>query len=110
MYFCVFMWVWNEWCHLYSVQETDLVVQALRLNTMSKLTFADISRFDALVKDVFSGVHFTNLDDQILVHALEEAYKEAQLELIPSQVRFSYGICLVTEYEYHMNIMSESII
>lgn len=65
------------------------MVQALRLNTMSKLTFADTSRFDALVKDVFSGVNFTNLDDQILMHALEEAYKEAQLELIPSQVRCS---------------------
>lgn len=96
------MWVWNEQCHLYSVQERDLVVQALRLNTMSKLTFADTSRFDALIKDVFSGVNFTNLDDQILVHALEEAYKEAQLELIPSQVRFSLGICFVTEYEYQV--------
>lgn len=64
------------------------MVQALRLNTTSKLTFADTSRFDALVKDVFSGVDFTNLDDQRLVNALEEAYKEAQLELIPSQVCF----------------------
>lgn len=78
------------------------MVQALRLNTMSKLTFADTSRFDTLIKDVFSGVNFTNLDDQILVHALEEAYKEAHLELIPSQVCFSLGICFVTEYEYHV--------
>lgn len=62
------------------------MVQALRLNTMSKLTFADSSRFDALVKDVFPGVHFTDVDDQILMHALEEVYKEARLELIPSQV------------------------
>ncbi|XP_029699181.1 cytoplasmic dynein 2 heavy chain 1 isoform X3 [Takifugu rubripes] len=69
------------------VQERDLVVQALRLNTMSKLTFADTSRFDALVKDVFSGVHLTNLVDQRLVHALEEVYKEAQLELTPSQLK-----------------------
>lgn len=86
------------------------MVQALRLNTMSKLTFADTSRFDALVKDVFSGVNFTNLDDQILVHALEEVYKERQLELIPSQVCFSQSIYLVTEYEYHMNMMSGSIV
>jgi len=62
------------------------VVQALRLNTMSKLTFADSSRFDALVRDVFSGIDFINVDDQILMHALEQVYKEAQLELIPSQV------------------------
>uniref|UniRef100_A0A3Q3WZD5 Cytoplasmic dynein 2 heavy chain 1 n=1 Tax=Mola mola TaxID=94237 RepID=A0A3Q3WZD5_MOLML len=68
-------------------QESSLVVQALRLNTMSKLTFADSSRFDALVKDVFPGVHFTDVDDQILMHALEEVYKEARLELIPSQLK-----------------------
>lgn len=69
-----------------------MVVQALRLNTMSKLTFADTSRFDALVKDVFSGVDFTTVEDQTLVRALEEVYQEAQLELIPSQVCFYEGI------------------
>lgn len=63
------------------------MVQALRLNTMSKLTFADSSRFDALVRDVFSGVNFTDVEDQILMHALQHAYQEARLELIPSQVK-----------------------
>ncbi|XP_040902456.1 cytoplasmic dynein 2 heavy chain 1 [Toxotes jaculatrix] len=69
------------------IQESSLVVQALRLNTMSKLTFADSSRFDALVRDVFSGVNFTDVEDQILMHALEQVYKEARLELIPSQLK-----------------------
>uniref|UniRef100_A0A8C9YPH8 Cytoplasmic dynein 2 heavy chain 1 n=1 Tax=Sander lucioperca TaxID=283035 RepID=A0A8C9YPH8_SANLU len=69
------------------IQESSLVVQALRLNTMSKLTFSDCSRFDALVRDVFSGVNFTDVEDQILMHALEQVYKEAQLELIPSQLK-----------------------
>uniref|UniRef100_A0A3B4GDC8 Cytoplasmic dynein 2 heavy chain 1 n=1 Tax=Pundamilia nyererei TaxID=303518 RepID=A0A3B4GDC8_9CICH len=69
------------------IEESSLVVQALRLNTMSKLTFADCSRFDALVRDVFSGVDFTDVEDQILTHALEQVYKEAQLELIPSQLK-----------------------
>lgn len=71
---------------LHAVEESGLVVQALRLNTMSKLTFADSSRFDALVKDVFAGVDFTDVDDQIIKRALEEVYKEARLQLIPSQV------------------------
>ncbi|KAM9317805.1 cytoplasmic dynein 2 heavy chain 1 [Pholidichthys leucotaenia] len=74
-------------CDKDSIQESSLVVQALRLNTMSKLTFADSSRFDALVKDVFSGVNFADVEDQILTHALEDVYKEAQLELIPSQLK-----------------------
>ncbi|KAA8593993.1 hypothetical protein FQN60_004827, partial [Etheostoma spectabile] len=69
------------------IQESSLVVQALRLNTMSKLTFSDCSRFDALVRDVFSGVNFTDMEDQILMHALEQVYQEAQLELIPSQLK-----------------------
>uniref|UniRef100_A0A3Q4HAW8 Cytoplasmic dynein 2 heavy chain 1 n=1 Tax=Neolamprologus brichardi TaxID=32507 RepID=A0A3Q4HAW8_NEOBR len=73
--------------HRRNLEESSLVVQALRLNTMSKLTFADSSRFDALVRDVFSGVDFTDVEDQILTHALEQVYKEAQLELIPSQLK-----------------------
>lgn len=75
---------------LHAVQESSLVVQALRLNTMSKLTFADCSRFDALVKDVFSGVNFSDVEDQTLMHALEQVYKEARLEVIPSQVYDNY--------------------
>lgn len=71
---------------LLAVEESSLVVQALRLNTMSKLTFSDSSRFDALVRDVFSGVEFTDVEEQMLMRALEQVYKEAQLELIPSQV------------------------
>ncbi len=35
--------------------EAKLVVQALRINTMSKLTFSDSMRFDALLRDVFPG-------------------------------------------------------
>ncbi|XP_029374274.1 cytoplasmic dynein 2 heavy chain 1 isoform X3 [Echeneis naucrates] len=70
-----------------NIQESDLVVQALRLNTMSKLTFADSSRFDALVKDVFSGISFTDVEDQMLMNALEQVYKEAKLELIPNQLK-----------------------
>ena len=59
------------------VQESGLVVQALRLNTMSKLTFADSFRFDALVKGVFPWVSFMDVEDQTLTRALEQAYSEA---------------------------------
>ena len=37
--------------------EAKLVVQALRINTMSKLTFSDSMRFDALLRDVFPGAY-----------------------------------------------------
>ena len=40
--------------------EAKLVVQALRINTMSKLTFSDSMRFDALLRDVFPGAYYYN--------------------------------------------------
>uniref|UniRef100_A0AAY5F0X4 Cytoplasmic dynein 2 heavy chain 1 n=1 Tax=Electrophorus electricus TaxID=8005 RepID=A0AAY5F0X4_ELEEL len=64
-----------------------LVVQALRLNTMSKLTFADSARFDALVRDVFPGVDFRDVEYEALSTALLAAYEEACLEVIPSQMK-----------------------
>ncbi|KAK6296185.1 hypothetical protein J4Q44_G00338980 [Coregonus suidteri] len=75
------------------IKESVLVVQALRLNTMSKLTFADSSRFDALVQDVFPGVGFTDVEDQTLSHALQAVYEEAHLQLIPSQMKKALELC-----------------
>ena len=67
--------------------ECRLVVQALRLNTLSKLTFADSKRFDALVKDVFLGVPFKDVEYMDLENALREACQESNLVVIESQVR-----------------------
>uniref|UniRef100_A0ABM5FWF4 Cytoplasmic dynein 2 heavy chain 1 n=2 Tax=Agamidae TaxID=81953 RepID=A0ABM5FWF4_9SAUR len=67
--------------------ESHIVVQALRLNTMSKLTFADCARFDALVKDVFPGIDFNDVDYAELNNALQEAFEEAKLEIIPTQIK-----------------------
>ncbi|KAJ8280434.1 hypothetical protein GJAV_G00054510 [Gymnothorax javanicus] len=69
------------------VQESHIVVQALRLNTMSKLTFADSSRFDALVRDVFPRVDFRDVEYEALSAALEAVFEEAKLEIIPSQIK-----------------------
>ncbi|XP_028817493.1 cytoplasmic dynein 2 heavy chain 1 isoform X3 [Denticeps clupeoides] len=71
----------------FSFKENHLVVQALRLNTMSKLTFVDSSRFDALVRDIFPGVDFNDVEYEALSAALEAAYEEARLEIIPSQIK-----------------------
>ncbi|XP_053164065.1 cytoplasmic dynein 2 heavy chain 1 isoform X1 [Hemicordylus capensis] len=69
------------------VNESHIVVQALRLNTMSKLTFADCARFDALVKDVFPGIDFRDVDYAELSSALLEVFEEANLEIICSQIK-----------------------
>ncbi|PSN45380.1 Cytoplasmic dynein 2 heavy chain 1 [Blattella germanica] len=59
--------------------EMELVVQALRLNTLSKLTFADCTRFDSLVQDVFPGIPFTSSGYQDLTAALKESFTELGL-------------------------------
>ena len=70
-------------------------MQALRLNTLSKLTFADSKRFDALVKDVFLGVPFKDVEHMDLENALREACRENNLVVIESQVRIVvYGSSL----------------
>ena len=67
--------------------EYRLVVQALRLNTLSKLTFADSKRFDQLVQDVFPGVPFRDVEYAELESALREACLEQNLVIIDAQVR-----------------------
>ena len=64
-----------------SINEADIVVRALRLNTLSKLTFGDSIRFDTLVKDVFPNVTFSN-----------EGYEELKVELRKSFTTLGYII------------------
>ena len=66
--------------------EYRLVVQALRLNTLSKLTFADSKRFDSLVKDVFPGVNIQEVEYAELETALKDACKDLNVMVIKSQV------------------------
>lgn len=76
---------------LFPVNESHMVVQALRLNTMSKLTFADCARFDALVKDVFPGIDFKDVEYAELTTALQKVFEEANLEIISTQVNINYS-------------------
>lgn len=71
--------------------EKELVVQALRLNTLSKLTFADCARFDSLVHDVFPGVQFTSSGYEELTAALKESCSDLGLLCNENQVRHSYS-------------------
>ncbi|KAK7812802.1 LOW QUALITY PROTEIN: hypothetical protein U0070_019828, partial [Myodes glareolus] len=69
------------------VNENHIVVQALRLNTMSKFTFADCTRFDALIKDVFPGIDFKEVEYSELSAALKQVFEEANYEVIPNQMK-----------------------
>ena len=69
-----------------SQREAEIVVQALRLNTLSKLTFSDSMRFDSLVKDVFPGIKFEDQGYVDLKAALQESCIELGLNENQNQV------------------------
>ena len=67
-------------------QETTIVIGALRINTLSKLTFADSVRFNALLSDVFPGVRVQEIDYAKLTAAVHAALDELKLERVDKQV------------------------
>ncbi|XP_012944204.1 cytoplasmic dynein 2 heavy chain 1 [Aplysia californica] len=67
--------------------EAKLAVQALRINTLSKLTFSDSKRFDALVRDVFPGVEFKDIEYESLGAAFREVCVENNLLVNENQVK-----------------------
>ena len=62
--------------------EAKLVVQSLRINTLSKLTFSDSARFDGLLRDVFPGVEFKDIEYETLAEAIRVVCKESNLCLL----------------------------
>ena len=95
--FCMFTVVSPE-------TEMKIAVQALRLNTHSKLTFADSKRFDSLIQDVFPDVAFQDVKHEDLEQALRDACKETNLVVIESQV-----ICLYYNVYLHICVRSSYV-
>ena len=73
--------------------ESRVVVQALRVNTLSKLTFADSKRFDALVRDIFPGVDFKGVEYAELADALRSFALESNLIVMETQVNITHNFC-----------------
>ncbi|CAI9737451.1 cytoplasmic dynein 2 heavy chain 1-like isoform X1 [Octopus vulgaris] len=67
--------------------ESMLVVQALRFNTLSKLTFSDSSVFDSLVQDIFPGVSFKDIQFENVAQAFREVCEEQNLTIDETQVK-----------------------
>ncbi|KAF4526157.1 hypothetical protein B566_EDAN008193 [Ephemera danica] len=68
------------------VDEAQLAVQVLRLNIFSKLTAADCSRLDALLRDVFPKVSLLDSSDQQLEAALKNSCLQLQFEENSKQI------------------------
>ena len=61
------------------VEEAILLIKAVRMNTMSKLTFADAQRFQNLCVDLFPGVTVKNEYAELEIH-IREAMEEMNLK------------------------------
>lgn len=71
---------------LSSEKEMELAVQALRLNTLSKLLFRDCVAFDSLVRDVFPGIQFTGSGHEKLTAVVKESFAALGLQYNERQV------------------------
>ncbi|XP_076446844.1 LOW QUALITY PROTEIN: cytoplasmic dynein 2 heavy chain 1-like [Babylonia areolata] len=70
-----------------AMHEGRLVVQSLRINTSSKLTFSDGNRFDGLLKDVFPGVEFKDIEYEDLAESIRVVCKESNLVVNEGQIK-----------------------
>lgn len=69
------------------INENALVIQALKLNTLSKLTFSDAKQFNRLIEDMFQSEVTTAHRNTGLEIAIEESFKFLGLQYNLRQVR-----------------------
>ena len=50
------------------------MIKALRINTISKLTFTDMLKFNVLVKDVFPGTEIKDIIYEKISGAIKEVF------------------------------------
>ena len=67
--------------------EAELLIKAIRTNTLSKLTFADTQKFLSLIGDIFVGVKSADVDGGELERAVREIMTEKRLAVDDTQVR-----------------------
>lgn len=66
--------------------EMQLAINALRINTMSKLTSDDCQRFDMLIGYVFANVTIDNASHDTMRESIEMAFEQLQLRISERQL------------------------
>lgn len=67
--------------------ETKLLIGALRINTLSKLTYSDSVRFTGLINDVFPNLKIDEIDYTELVNAIKQSLSELKMEVVDTQIK-----------------------
>lgn len=66
--------------------EEQLLIKALRINTLSKLTYSDTAAFNALISDVFPGAAVADVSYEELEAAIKVVLHEEKLEELSLQM------------------------
>ena len=66
--------------------ESQIVIRAVRVTTLPKLTFSDGRRFTDLLNDVYPGVKVSDVSDAELEGAIRKVLADKHYEDVPSQV------------------------
>lgn len=67
--------------------ETEILIKAIRINVLSKLTFEDAINFNLLCEDVFPGIQLNDITYEEMNKALIDSYSEMNYEFIDSQFK-----------------------
>jgi dynein heavy chain 2, cytosolic len=62
--------------------ENEILIKAVRVNTLSKLTFGDTNKFLALIGDVFPGIQSADISGGELEEAIKNVMKEKPFYLV----------------------------
>ena len=64
-------------------EESLLLIKAIRINTLSKLTYADIRKFMSLLIDIFPGIEVgQDIEYEVMTKAIKEVLGELKLDVI----------------------------
>ena len=68
-------------------EEMQILIKAIRINVLSKLTFEDATIFNLLIRDVFPNVDMSDIVYEEVNKALMESYESLNYEFIDSQFK-----------------------
>lgn len=68
------------------VREAVILIKAIRINTLPKLTYADLQKFSPLVNDIFIGTTVEDIKYEELEQAIRKTLEELKLEYSENQV------------------------
>jgi dynein heavy chain 2 len=82
--------------------EYEILIKAVRVNTLSKLTFGDTYKFLALIGDVFPGVPSSDITGGELEEAIKEVIKEKPFFLVEDAAQIKKMIQLKESLDQRM--------